>query len=173
MKTPLISPVFTKNIAPRGNFPLPDGQNRFYEDTNPIILSFWPVNFPVSSGKMSEGQKGGAPPRGLKAYFLQTKFILSGNRFSFSEEETTAFRVRFLLFEHHLFPRTPFIPCGFIIAVTYRTPLVLKGCSLYRYWNLQIIFICGVFLSPSARQAGRKLGSISYRAEWQNDMVFV
>ena len=29
MKTPLISPVFTKNIASRGNFPLPDGQNRF------------------------------------------------------------------------------------------------------------------------------------------------
>ena len=104
--------------------------------------------------------KRGAPPRGLKAYFLQTKFILSGNRFSFSEEETTAFRVRFLLFEHHLFPRTPFIPCGFIIAIAYHTALVLKGRSLYRSWNLQIIFVCGVFLSLSARLAGRKLGKL-------------
>ena len=76
----------------------------------------------------------------LKAYFLirnhnQTcnHFILSDNRFSFFEEETTAFRVRFLLFEHHLFPRTPFIPCRFIIAIAYRTPLVLKGRDFYRY----------------------------------------
>ena len=162
MKTPLISPVFTKNITPRGNFPLPDGQNRFSIGSafvrHYIILSFWPVNFPDETGKMSDRQKGGAPPRGLKAYFLQTKFILSGNRFSFSEEGTTAFRVRFSFFGHHPFPRTPFIPCGFIIAITYRTPLVLKGRSLYRYWNLQIIFVCSVFLSLSARRVRRKLG---------------
>ena len=34
---------------------------------------------------------------------------------------------------HHLFPRTPFIPCGFIITIIYRTPLVLKGRNLYRH----------------------------------------
>ena len=84
--------------------------------------------------------------------------ILLGNRFSFFEEETTAFRVRFLLFEHHLFPRTPFIPCGFVVTVTYRMPLVLKGRSLYPYWSIQIIFVCSVFLSLSVRQVGRKLG---------------
>ena len=123
-----------------------------------IILSFWPVDFPDETGKMSEGQKRGAPPKGLKAYFLQTQFILSDNRFSFSEEGTTAFRVRFSFFGHHPFPRTPFIPCRFIITITYRTPLVLKGRSLYRYWNLQIIFVCSVFLSLSARQVRRKLG---------------
>ena len=51
-------------------------------------------------------------------------------------------------------------PASFFSAIAYRTPLVLKGRSLYRYWNLQIIFVCGVFLSLSARLAGRKLGKL-------------
>ena len=105
--------------------------------------------------------------KNLKAYFLirnhnQTcnYFVLSDNSLSFSEEGTTAFRVRFSFFGHHPFPRTPFIPCGFIIAITYRMPLVLKGRSLYRSWNLQIIFVYGVFLSLSARRVRRKLGKL-------------
>ena len=65
--------------------------------------------FPMKREKCPKDKKGAAPPRGLKAYFLQTKFILSDNRFSFFEEETTAFRVRFLRKHNAFFRVTAFL----------------------------------------------------------------
>ena len=98
-----------------------------------LFFVFLILPLALLSEESQKTQDTGYPVEGVRYIFLQTKFIPSDNRFSFSEEGTTAFRVRFSFFGHHLFPRTPFIPCGFVITITYCTPLVLKGRSLYRY----------------------------------------
>ena len=113
--------VFTANMSCHPDLtPCPADEGSVFCHSDPTTCPTREVDSPVEAGEVADEvrQKGGAPAEGVskntgygiprrgssRYIFCKRNAILSGNRFSFSEEGTTAFRVRFLR-KHNAFFR--------------------------------------------------------------------